>query len=306
MLDKIDNIKINFSEDSLFLLNVCLAIIMFGIALEIKLVDFNNLIKNPKGAIVGLSAQFIALPLVTFLLILLFKPTASIALGMILVAACPGGNISNFMSHLSGSNAALSVSLTSVATFLALIFTPLNFEFYGHLYGPTSQLLQNIELDPWEVVKTILLIILIPLIAGVLVQKQLPKLAAKVAPSFRTMSILIFLGFVAVAFANNFDLFLEHVGAVALLVFIHNALALSTGYGLARVSGLDQRDSRTLAIETGIQNSGLGLVLIFTFFDGLGGMALVTAWWGIWHILSGLSIAFFWSRRKLRSELSNS
>lgn len=271
---------------------------MFGIALEIRLEDFKNIFKNPKAALIGLLSQFLALPLLTFLIILVIKPLPSIALGMMLVAACPGGNISNFLSHLSGANSALSVSLTAVATFLSLVFTPLNLELYASLYPPTQQLLTTISISPGDVVETILLIIALPLLMGIAVQHYLTFIAQKIAPTLKVLSIIIFLAFVGVAFAKNFDLFLQYIHTVVFLVLIHNALALSTGFYLGKLARLNLRDCRTLAIETGIQNSGLGLVIIFAFFEGLGGMALVTAWWGIWHILSGLSIAFYWYKKK--------
>ena len=299
-MQQLDQLKLNFSSDSLFILNICLAIIMFGIALDIRLDDFKALLKKPKSALVGLLAQFIALPLLTFGLVYLFKPAPSIALGMMLVAACPGGNISNFLSHLSGSNAALSVSLTAIATVLSLVFTPLNLEFYANLYQPTAALLNAISISPTDVIQTIFTIIAIPLVVGILVQHKLPSFAQKAAPILKVLSIIIFLAFVAIAFLKNFDLFLTYIHAVILLVFVHNLVAISTGYSLGLLFKLNQRDCRTLAIETGIQNSGLGLVLIFAFFQGLGGMALVTAWWGIWHIVSGLSLAFFWSRFKTK------
>lgn len=296
-MENIDAIRLNFSSDSFFLLNICLAIIMFGIALEIRTEDFKILIQNPKPALLGLLSQFLVLPFLSYILILILQPQPSIALGMILVAACPGGNISNFMSHLAKANAALSVGLTSIATFLSLVMTPLNFKIYGSLYEPSAQLLTSIELNFLDVSKVVLLIILIPLALGLFVQKRFPNLAKKMAPYFRIGSILIFIAFVVIAFSKNFQLFLDYIHLVIGLVFIHNLLALGTGYSVASLGGLVQRDRRTLAIETGIQNSGLGLVFIFAFFDGMGGMALVAAWWGIWHIVSGLSLASFWSRK---------
>jgi BASS family bile acid:Na+ symporter len=115
---------------------------------------------------------------------------------------------------------------------------------------------------------------------------------------------LIFLGFIAAAFAVNFSIFLETIHLVIFVVFIHNAVALSSGYLLARFFNLPLADRKTLTIETGIQNSGLGLLLIFTFFDGLGGMALVAAWWGLWHIITGLLLGFIWSRKQVLSTAS--
>lgn len=294
-MEAIDALKLNFDEQSLILLNICLAIIMFGIALDINTSDFKELYKNPRSAIIGLIAQFFALPFLTFLLILWLKPQASIALGMILVAACPGGNISNFMSHLSGANTALSVGLTSVSTMLSLFMTPINFQFYGSLIDSTDTILQEIHLSYSSVFETVLTIIVVPLLLGIWTRRTKPILSQKLSPLFRVGSILIFIAFVIIAFSKNLEIFLQYIQYVALLVLAHNALALATGYSLGKLSRLPSRDVRTLTIETGIQNSGLGLVLIFAFFKGIGGMALVAAWWGIWHIISGLGFAFFWS-----------
>lgn len=273
---------------------------MFGIALEVKVSDFKILLQNPKSAILGLISQFLLLPLFSFLLVLLLKPAPSIALGMILVAACPGGNISNFMSHLAKANTALSVGLTSVATFLSLAMTPINFQLYGSLYEPTASILQSIELDFLNVSKTVFTIILFPLITGLWFQNKFKHTAQRIAPIFRIGSILIFIAFVVIAFSKNFQLFLDYIHLVLFLVLIHNLLALGLGFSLGSIFRVPQRDRRTLSIETGIQNSGLGLVLIFAFFEGLGGMALVAAWWGIWHIISGLGLATFWSQKEIK------
>ncbi len=301
-MEAIDAIRLNFDQESLVILNICLAIIMFGIALDINLRDFKEIARNPRSAVIGIISQFLALPFFTFFLILILEPQPSIALGMILVAACPGGNISNFMSHLSGANTALSVGLTSISTMLSLVMTPINFQLYGSLNEETEFLLQEIHLGFWEVFTTVLMIIIIPLLLGILVRHRQPKISKLLSPYFRIGSIIIFIAFVLVAFSKNFELFLDYIQYVILLVFAHNSLALLLGNSLGRIWKLPPRDVRTLTIETGIQNSGLGLVLIFTFFQGLGGMALVAAWWGIWHIISGLAISFFWSYRKLPVE----
>jgi len=298
----IDSVQIHFGQDALWLLNLCLAIVMFGVALDIRPADFKRLWLSPKSSILGILSQFIMLPALTFLLIMIIEPKASIALGMIMVAACPGGNISNFMTHLSGGNAALSVSLTAFATVAAIFMTPFNLEFYGTMYAPTADILRTVKINPVDIFKTIALILGIPLILGMWWRSHLPLLASKMAKWLKPLSILIFIGFVAVAFSLNFDIFLKVIHLVAGLVLLHNAIALGSGYLLAKFFSLPLKDRKTLSIETGIQNSGLGLLLIFTFFEGLGGMAIVAAWWGIWHIISGLLISWFWSgKHKLRT-----
>lgn len=292
----IDSAHLNFSEDSLWVLNVCLAIIMFGIALDIKLDDFRKVFLSPKATLVGLLLQFLLLPAATFVLVLIIQPSPSIALGMMLVAACPGGNISNFMSHLAKANTALSVSLTSIGTILAIIMTPLNLQVWASFYPPTASILHEVSLNPWEVFKTIAVLIGIPLVLGMSVRQKYPKIALMLSKRVKPFSILIFAAFVVVAFLGNIDSFFQYIHLVILVVFFHNLTALSMGFYVAKLFRLSFENRKTLAIETGIQNSGLGLILIFGFFNGLGGMAIVAAWWGIWHILSGLILATYWSR----------
>jgi BASS family bile acid:Na+ symporter len=292
----IDTVKLNFSQDSLWVLNLCLAIIMFGVALDIKVADFKNVFASPKAALIGLLLQFILLPAATFILVLIIEPSPSIALGMMLVAACPGGNISNFMSHLARANTALSISLTSIGTILAIFMTPLNLQLWASFYAPTASLLQEVSLDIWEVFKTIAVLIGIPLIVGMMVRQKYPTVAMQISKRVKPISIIIFAAFVIVAFIGNIDAFFQFIHLVILIVFVHNLVALLLGYYVAKFFKLSYENRKTLAIETGIQNSGLGLILIFGFFNGLGGMAIVAAWWGIWHILSGLTIATFWAR----------
>lgn len=270
---------------------------MFGIALDIKWEDFRKVFINPKATWVGLLLQFILLPASTFVLVWIIEPAPSIALGMMLVAACPGGNISNFMTHMAKGNTALSVSLTSIGTVLAIFTTPLNLQIWASLYPPTAAILNEVSLNIADVFETIAVLIGIPLILGITMSKKYPTVAAQLSKRVKPFSIFIFALFVIIAFANNVDSFLEFIHLVVIIVFIHNLTALSLGYSVAKAFGLSLENRKTLAIETGIQNSGLGLVLIFGFFQGLGGMAIVAAWWGIWHIISGLAIATYWSRQ---------
>jgi BASS family bile acid:Na+ symporter len=269
---------------------------MFSIALDLKLADFGQLMRAPKPLITGLLSQFVLLPILTFLMILVLQPRASIALGLILVAACPGGNISNFITHRAGGNTALSVSMTAFATIGAILLTPLNVAFWGSLYGPTRELLHAVAIDPVSVATTIVFMLVLPLCLGILVNARLPELAARGRKPLQWISMGIFLTFIVLALAANWGFFLQYAGLVAVLVFVHNALALGGGNVAARIAGLSEFDRRAVTIETGIQNSGLGLILIFGFFGGLGGMAVVAAFWGIWHAISGIALAGWMSR----------
>jgi len=294
----IDDVTLNFSPNSLLLLNGILAVVMFSVAIDLMPDDFRRLLRAPKPVLVGLFSQFVVLPVLTFFLILATTPQASIALGLILVAACPGGNISNFITQRAGGNAALSVSMTAIATVAAIFLTPLNIALWGRLYAPTRAILQDTAIDPMSVAITVGFMLILPLILGVLLNAKKPALTARLRKPLQWLSMGIFVAFVVLAIAANWSYFLDFAGVIAGLVIAHNALAFCGGYAISTLAKLSNFDRRAVTIETGIQNSGLGLVLIFTFFGGLGGMAIVAAFWGIWHAISGIIVATLMSRSK--------
>lgn len=292
----LEEIKIHFNEDALTSLNWALAFIMFGIALSLKKGDFKALAEAPKATLLGLLSQYIVLPTLTFLLVWWLKPHPSLALGMILVAACPGGNVSNFFTFLAGGHVALSVALSMVSTLAAFIVTPLQLGFWGGLLPETAALLTAVSLNFWDLFKVVSTILILPLIAGMLVAHLKPKLSQRVQKPIKVLSFVILLAIIVGGLAANLDLFVQHYQKVVYLVFAHNGLALLAAFGLGVLSGVGRASTKTVTIETGIQNSGLGLVLIFNFFDGNGGMAIITAWWGIWHIISGFTISQLFHR----------
>ncbi len=307
-LQAFDAIRLNFSPASLHALNFALAFVMFGVALEIKLDHFKKLLLNPKSAIIGFISQFVALPFITFLLTIALRDylTPTMALGMILVAACPGGNISNFISSLSKGNLALSVSLTAIATMGAIIFTPLNFALWGKLaisfystHGGDA-LVRPIHIDAIQMFRTVFIILGIPIVLGIFVNEKFPKFTAKIVKPIKTISVIIFSAIVILALIKNFDYFIMVIKYIFLIVLVHNALAFATGYFIPWILKRPKVDRKTISIETGIQNSGLALVLIFNpkIFPPemeLGGMAIIAAWWGIWHIIAGMFIAGIWT-----------
>ena len=313
-LQALDQVRLHFNPGSLFILNLTLAFIMFGVALGIKPVHFKRVVNNPKTTLIGVLSQFVALPFVTFILVWVFHSfiTPTIGLGMILVASCPGGNISNFISSLARGNAALSVTLTAIATLLAIVMTPLNFALWGALFldvyshqSIAVNLLPSLHINAWQMFQTVFILLGIPLTIGVLFNQKFPKLTARILGPMKILSIFLFLLIVTLAFKNNFKFFIKYIKYIFLIVLIHNMTAFLTGYGLASLFKRNKKDRRTISIETGIQNSGLGLVLLFNpkIFPpdlAIGGMAFITAWWGIWHIIAGLSLAAIWGRRPRR------
>ena len=296
----VDDIELNFDPGSLLVLNIAIGLIMFGIALDVRVADLRAVFVVPLAPLVGLASQFLLLPAATFALTRVLDPTPSIALGMILVGCCPGGNVSNIVTHLAKGNTGLSIGMTGVATAAAAVMTPLNFAFWGSLDPGTRELLRSVALDPVDLAVTIGLLLVLPVTAGVLLRLRRPALAARLHRPMRIVSIVFFVGFVVVAFITNLEHFTALLGTIAVAVFLHNAVALLLGYGAATAVRLPDRDRRAVTVEVGIQNSALALVLIFGFFGGLGGIALIAAWWGIWHLIAGLTVAAVWSRRPPR------
>ncbi|MCF8178113.1 MAG: bile acid:sodium symporter family protein [Sulfuritalea sp.] len=297
-MTEIDLVRLNFNPQSLWALNAIIGLVMFGVALDLKVADFKAVLVMPKPVLIGLAGQFLLLPAFTFLLVMLIKPAPSIALGMMLVAACPGGNISNFLAHYAKGNTALSITMTAISTAVAIVMTPTNIAFWGGLNPQTAAILKEVALDPVDMLLTVFLLLGLPMVAGMWTGYRYPRFVERAHKPVKIFSITVFGLFVVGALAANWRYFIDFVGFVVFAVFLHNALALATGYFAAQFTGLPERDRRAVSIEVGIQNSALGLILIFNFFGGLGGMAIVTAWWGIWHIIAGLTISTYWSKRE--------
>ena len=311
-LEGLSDLTINFGEGGMMIVNIILAFVMFGVALGIKTSTFKEVFKKPKSVIVGVLMQWVGLPLVTFLVALALNQwiTPMIALGMILVACCPGGNISNFISSLSKGNVELSVSMTAITTALAPIVTPFNFWFWGNLYAHIVSVKQNIpELSiPFlPMLYQILLLLGVPIVLGLLFARRHPNATKKITKPAQALSILLFVGMVVVSFSQNWQIFIDNIIYVFFIVLLHNACALATGYFGGKLAKLPVRDCRSLTVEIGIQNSGLGLVLLFNpvifppevWHQHYGGMLLITAWWGIWHIVAGLTVAFLFRRKPI-------
>lgn len=296
----LDAVRLNFSPESLVALNFILAFVMFGVALDMKWADFRGITTAPRAVLIGMASQFLLLPAAAWALTMLLRPQPSIALGIILVACCPGGNISNFLTHFARGNTALSVTMTAFSTVGALFFTPFNTTLWGSLNPDTAAILAEIAIDPVEMLVAVAILLVIPALAGMSVARHFPAFAARAHKPFRILSLAVFVGFVVLALAANWDYFLQHTHRVVTSVLLLNALGFAIGYLAAGAARLGEPDRRAVSIETGIQNSGLGLILVFNFFGGLGGMAIAAAWWGIWHILAGLMLATWWRRRPPR------
>ena len=309
-LQLIDSIRLNITPESGFVVNITLSLIMFGVALGIKFSHFRDVFNSPKLPLVGFFSQFAVLPFITFLLVLGMNKfiTPTIAIGMILVASCPGGNISNFMTAFAKGNAALSVMLTAIATLGAVFLTPFNFSLWGGFYSKimshtmSYDLLPPIKIEFLDMFKVVFILLGIPLISGMLFNHFFPKATQFIFKPFRYLSILAFFAMIVILLKNNFIHVLNHLKYIFIIVLIHNTLGFLSGNLFAHLWKIGGASRRAITIETGIQNSMLALVLlinpsIFPRELNNGGMVFIAAWWGVWHIIAGLTLSGIWSLR---------
>lgn len=293
--------QFQMSPAALLALNGVLAFMMFGVSLGLRPADFTAVLRRPLAPATGLVAQFLLLPAITCLVTWWFGIEPGLALGMILVSCCPGGTFSNVMTWIGRANVATSVSMTAVSSLAAVVMTPFNFAFYGSLNPHTRAMLQEIALPAGNMVALVVLVLAIPMLAGMLIGARFPGFVRRSEGYFRSGSLIVFLLFVAVSFSKHWQTALQIAGSVLLLVIAHNALAFLIGNLSGRVVRLPLAERRAVTMEVGIQNSGLALAILFTFYPSAGEMLVVAGFWGVWHLISGLSLAGYWifSNKKL-------
>ncbi len=291
------DIAIEFSSTDLWLVNIAVGLMMFGVAMGMTVEDFRRVRTIPRAPVAGLVAQFILLPAMTSLVVWAFDIPPQLGIGMILVACCPGGTYSNVATWLARGSVAVSVTMTAISSVAAMVLTPLNFAFWGGVNPVTSGIIADIVVSPVQILAVIAVVLAIPIAAGMLVRARAPGFAARAERPARVATVVIFLVIVALAFSKNLALFLDTWDTLVPVVVLHNAAALALGFGIATALRLAEPDRRAVTLEVGIQNSGLGLALAFTFMPQLGDAILVTAMWGVWHLVAGIVLALLWSRR---------
>jgi BASS family bile acid:Na+ symporter len=296
----VDTLQLHFNPDQMLVLNAAMAFLMFSVALDIRLEDFRMVVQFPKSIGVGILAQYLIFPLLTLAIIAIFNPPASVGLGMVLVSMCPSGNMTNFLSHFAKANVALSVTLNAIIILSASFLTPAGFLFWSAFVPDSEAVRQTFEISFSQMVIIIIELIVAPLLIGMWLNEKKPEFVAKIRPWAQRISLLLFFSILVLALLGNRDNIVNFLGFVFVLVAVHNGVALAHGYALGRLFRLPELDCRTLAFETGIHNTALGLLLIFKFFGGLGGMALIAAWYGIWDLITGMSLAWYWKKHPVQ------
>ena len=285
---------------SQLLLNAVLFTLIYAVALELRVDDFIGVARRPVPVLAGLVAQFLLLPVVTFLATLLLRLPANIEAGMLLVAACPCGSLSNYVTHYARGNTALSLSITAVANVLALVLTPTNFAWMMAANPATAAWLREIDLDPSLIWMNLAFVLALPLTLGLLTRALAPGLADTLRGPLGRFAVLALFAFVVIALVRDSHLLSMAVVGLFGVVVVHNAAGLALGYGTARLAKLSDLDRRALTFETGMQNSGLALAIVGTRFDADVGMVIVAGLWGTWHIVSGFGLARYWRGRSSR------
>lgn len=293
----------NYDANQQLILGLVLAVMIFGVSLELRLGQFLAVLRQPQPVLAGMLGQCLILPWATLAVTLLVDLHPGLELGLLLVACCPGGNLSNVMTHLARGNTALSMSMTALSSLLALVLLPLNFALTSGLNPEASAYLAGrlsaLQMDRGSILVSVVLLLGLPLLAGMLVGNLWPRMAGRVMPWFKRFSLLAFVVFVGGAVAGNWRMFVDNLGLVFLIVVLHNASAIALGWAMAKLARQHGGNLRAMVIEISMHNSGLALGLIFAQFGGEPNMAMVAAFWGTWHLVSGLLLVAFWRNRPL-------
>ena len=264
-----------------------LACVMFLMGLTLTKKDFDRVRKNPSRVLIGVVMQFLIMPFVALLLATILQLSNQLTVGMVLVGSCAGGTASNVMTYLARGDVALSISMTITSTIIGVVATPMLCNFY---------LSETVDVDTWGMLINILQIVFLPVLFGLLMNHYLTPLIKKIEKFIPTLSMLIILSIITIVVALNSSSLVD-VGLLTFLaVILHNSFGLAGGFYVSRLLGFDLRESHTIAIEVGMQNSGLGVALAMQFFSS--SAALPGALFSLWHNISGAFLASIWGRRR--------
>jgi bile acid:Na+ symporter, BASS family len=278
-------------------LSLVLATMVFSVALELKVDDFRRVAQAPRAVVCGLIPQFVLLPVGTWLATLALDLPPNVEAAMILVASCPGGSLSNVITHFGRGNTALSVSISAVAALMALFLTPFNFSWMVSTNPATAAWLRTLSIDASDIWISLVVLLAIPMGLGLAFSHRLPALTARIQKPLANFSLIALLAFIVIGLVKERQLLTIGLLPMLLIVILHNASGLFFGWITSKAMGVSERDTRAVMIEGGMQNSGLALGIIAVQFNSDLGMVIIASLWGIWHIVSGLACAFFWRRK---------
>ena len=276
-------------------INILLGVIMFGMGMTLSLEDFKLVLKRPLDVLKGTLAQFLIMPLIAFLLSKIFGLEEALMVGVVLVGTCPGGTSSNVISYMAGGDVALSVTMTTVSTLLAPILTP----------AITYLLIQEtVSFSPLGMFVSILQVVILPITLGLVVRTILRETADTIEEYMPAVSSIAISCIVGGVIGANKEKILASFGLIVVVVILHNLLGYALGFFVGRMSGMDNRQSITVAIEVGMQNSGLATSLAASQFAAMPLAAVPGALFSAWHNISGA--IFAWAAKSLKEGKSQS
>ena len=292
----LDQLSIELPESLQLAVKVVVGLFLFGVALDTRAEDLREVVRRPGVMAVGLLAQYAVAPGLALLLTLALDVRGSVAIGMLLVACCPAGNLSNLLTHRARGDVALSISLTGLSNLAALVLTPVTFAFWCGLNPAAADLLRDISIDPWTLMAEVALLIGLPFALGMVAAWRRPALAARARKVVEPGALVLLLVVVVGGAAAQLDVLATYLGLVVVPIVAHNAMALGVGYATGRACRLPAAGVRAMTFELGVRNTALGVVLALAFFSDLGGVVLVAALWGLWDVATGLALATWWRR----------
>ena len=277
-------------------LSAVIALMVFSLSLDLKLRDFQRVAQAPRAVLAGLIPQFLLLPVGTWLATLALDLPPPVEVAMMLVAVCPGGTTSSFITHFGRGNAALSLSISAVGAVLSLVLTPFLFSAMVAGNPATAQWVRTLAIDPWAIWQTVTLLLALPLAVGLAFSRGLPALTVRIRKPLSRLALFALLAFVVANLVAQRHLLNVAVLPILLLVVLHNGAGLLLGYGTGKAMRLNTADRRAVVIEGGMQNVGFALGIVAVQFNSDLQMVIFTSLWGVWHSVSGLGLALIWRR----------
>ncbi|MCC7576534.1 MAG: bile acid:sodium symporter family protein [Methanomethylovorans sp.] len=265
-----------------------LGLVMFAMGMTLVLEDFMLVFKRPKVVIIGTVLQYTLMPLAGFIIARSLTLSPELTAGVVLLGCCPGGTASNVICYLAKGDVALSIVLTSVSTLISFLMTPLLTWLY---------IGQMIDVGIYDMLLSILQIVIVPVVLGITINSLIGTRIRNIRHSFPAFSVVTIVFIIAVIMATNREIVISAGLLITSVVIVHNLLGLASGYGLSRLMGLSEIEARTIAIEVGMQNSGLSVALAIKHFTAAA--ALPGALFSIWHNISGSFVAFYWAERNI-------
>jgi BASS family bile acid:Na+ symporter len=297
----IDQMQFHFSPRTGLVVALMVGFLVFAVALDLTVAQFRRVFARPVVAAVGLAAQFVILPAVAFLVGLLIADTPSVAIGLLLVACCPGGALSNYLTGVSRGDVATSISMTAVSTLASVVMTPLLFALWASLNPETAAVLRSIDIDARRIALIMLIMFVAPVTAGMLIRARTPRLAESIRSWVGRMAMVVFGAMVALVVGSNLRSIFGH-GITALVPVLSTfTIASALGLLLARLTGLDASAQRAVVFEVGVQNAALAIALAVAFFPSRAGVAVTSALWGVVHVTLGFALAAAWRRVPIAS-----